>query len=42
MLFECVISHILHHKFDKQKVYEIDIRDYYEAIRSYNFENQCF
>ncbi len=42
MLFKCVISHILHHKFDKQKIYEIDIRDYYEAIRSYNFENQMF
>ncbi|WP_194542591.1 hypothetical protein [Paenibacillus sp. JZ16] len=42
MLFKCVISHIVHYKFDKQKVYKIDIRDYYEAIRIYNFENLVF
>lgn len=42
MLFKCAIAHVLHHDFDKSKIYGIDFRDYYEAIRKYDIEHKIF
>ncbi len=42
MIFKCIIAHVLHITFDKEKICNIDFREYYQTIQNYNFENWLF
>lgn len=42
MFFKCVIAHCLYQTFDKAVVKKVNFRDYYNAIREYDFEKKLF
>lgn len=42
MMFKCIIAHVLHITFDKEKIFNINFREYYQTIQNYNFENRLF
>ncbi|WP_159881701.1 hypothetical protein [Paenibacillus puerhi] len=42
MLLKCVVAHLLHHTFDKQIIEDIDFKEYYRSVQSYDIENKIF
>ncbi|WAT81443.1 hypothetical protein [Bacillus safensis] len=42
LVFKCIIAHTLHYTFDKKRIYDGNLKKYYQEIQNYNFENQVF
>ena len=42
MIFKGAVAHILHRKFDKEKIKHLDFKRYYDIIQESNFDNNLF
>ncbi|WP_378955751.1 hypothetical protein [Pelosinus sp. sgz500959] len=42
MIFKCAIAHVIYRTFDKEKVKNLDFREYYHSIQKYDLEHNLF